>query len=150
MLPALNCYPTTTLTDMTLHPVIERARAKSSSSVVSFEPNWQWERYLDRLSDEGVGVNEAHVSAVRTFWHAVSGRLQRSLPLPVTLPTERGAVQLAWNRGNYVVEVDIFQDGRFDWFFRDRKRGTVDGNGDEPVQGLPKRFIERVRLLARG
>jgi hypothetical protein len=127
-------------------PAIERARLRWSA--VSFEPNWQWERFLDRLPDEDVGITEEHVQRVREFWYAVEQRVDVTLPLPVTQPIASGAIQLAWNRGVYCVEVDVFPDGSFEWFFRDRRKGSIDGSNDR-VTGMPKKFVERVRLLAR-
>ncbi len=149
MFAALNNFSTTATVDLSLLPAIEHVRPKAASSAVSFEPNWEWERYLDRLPEEGVGITSQHVATFREFWKGLNVRLQARLPLPVTQPTDSGAIQLAWNRGSYCVEIDLYQDGSYDWFFRDRKCNVIDGNPNSRASGLPKRFVERLRLVAR-
>jgi hypothetical protein len=134
--------------DLHAVPQLEQMRTQRRASAVSFEPNWNWERFLDRLPEDAPQVTIGHVASVRSFWRQLTAAL-RGVPLPVTHPSSSGGVLLGWSTDRYTVEVDVFQGGEIDWFFRDRRTESLDGTAGEPVRGLPKKLVERLRLIVR-
>ncbi len=90
-------------------------------------PERDWRRYLEHLTS--IGLATSHTEHVRCYW----ARLRHVLPtvrIPAAGPTADGALQLAWDRGRHHVDLDIYADGRVDWFYLDRNTGeTAGGEG---------------------
>lgn len=98
-----------------------------------------WSRFVDSLA-----VPSSHKEAIRRV-RAQIGMAKD----PLTQPTVDGAVQLCWDSGTRVFDVDVFPDGTLEWFFRDRKTKEIAGTDDTrvPLPVLPQdavRYLQRV------
>ena len=56
--------------------------------------------------------------------------------------TEEGTYQLVWDHGRHHLLAEILPTGRYDWFYRDRETGRLDGEEDLP-------FVETAKLRRR-
>lgn len=86
----------------------------------------------------------AHILAA---WDALRLRVP-SLPLPVlSARTQEGAAQFSWIRNDIVVEIEVYDNGSFDWFTRNRVTDKYDGSED-PVASLPEACFEALVAMA--
>jgi hypothetical protein len=87
--------------------------------------------------------------AVSTFWlsaRQATGSLL--LPPPTALPSEDGSTHLVWGGDRHHLSVDLYPDGSFEWFYRDRLTDAFDGTDEERAAGMPEAFARRLRLVA--
>jgi|GEM_PF-2163189 len=130
-------------------PAFARMRV-AVGSTVGIRPEWRWEMYLAELPEKDDRISPQHTHLVSAFWRGVNARLGFQLPVPVTQPTEDGAIQLAWSKGRYYVDVDIYSDASAAWFFKNSETETVAGSGDDQriqLNSVPLIFLNRLRLL---
>jgi len=72
---------------------------------------------LDRTQAEGLErIGEDTVVAFRC--------------LPSGLVTPDGSYELLWDHGRHYLLAEVFPSGRYDWFYRDRETGRLDGEED--------------------
>ncbi len=106
----------------------------------------RFQNYLDEMTWPEGSFSTKHIAQVRTLWRLLAGAFGASPLLPIALPTECGALQLAWTRRRYHVSVNIYEDC-WDWFFR--SRATLEYDGDEVADftHIPPALEERLALL---
>ena len=144
-LPIYDSASTLTAPDIVFVQAIQ-----SIDSAVTLDPARPWHQFIDGLAAAGQ-FRAHHLSAVRRTYEEIRQRVGRRLPLPVTQPTQEGAIQLAWDDGARFVDVEVFADGTMHWYYRDRSRGQIDGTDDEPVRGVPVDLVARlIELLGEG
>ncbi len=61
---------------------------------------------------------------------------------PLGALTEEGSYQFVWDHGRHHLLAEILPAGRYDWFYRDRETGRLDGEEDLP-------FVETAKLRRR-
>lgn len=128
------------MTQAYLH-ICKRAQASSAMrSKITYSAEFQ--RALGRL--ESHGITTVHAAEARSHWSFIA----QTHPLrePIVQITPDGAVQFAWNRDHYYLEVEVYPNGRLAWFFRDRHKDEADGTEGEPTSELPEKFW---RILTR-
>jgi hypothetical protein len=113
--------------------------AKRDEGLARYESVWQG--FLESL-DARVGPGLA--KDVRVVW----GSLGSFLWPPDAAPTEDG-VLLVWDRGRHHLQVEVFKNGLFDWFHRDRDAGDTEGDENVPVGLIPDGLKQVVQKLAR-
>ncbi len=113
-----------------------------------FAVNWTvddaWFGYLAQFA------NRHLARAVATFFQnarALGGAAL--LPVPTAIPSEDGSMHLAWDREQHHLDVDLFPDGSFEWFYRNRLTDELDGTDESRVFGMPDALARRIRLIAR-
>lgn len=103
-----------------------------------------WKQYIDERS----ATDPAAVVA-RQFWNEARAVLGSGLGAPVTVPGDDG-LHLAWEVWPHYCDVDVFKDGRAEWFYRNLDQGTVDGvESPEPALPLSAALLGRLKLVAR-
>ena len=70
----------------------------------------------------------------RRFWQEVKKRVPM-IATPAAIDVEGNTAQLVWSQPDVLVEVDLSDSNTIQWYARDRRLGTNDGN-DEPVQDV--------------
>jgi hypothetical protein len=85
----------------------------------------EWLEYLSKLREKPDYA--ALALRVEEFWDWVSGKLWA----PEATPTDEGFL-LVWDRDEHHLQVEFFQDGSYDWFYRNR-----DNDGVSSEEGLP-------------
>lgn len=107
-----------------------------------------WQHFLAELERTG-RFQHHHLSVVRRFFSDIRDRVGDHLPLPLTQPSPDGALQLAWESKDrrFIVEIDIFDDGTFDWFFRDRTTKGYDGTDIARIAEIPSKLINYLTIL---
>lgn len=129
-------------------PPAQRAVSTPQDMKEVFAVTWTvedaWYGYLAQFS------NRHLARAVATFYQnarAVGGAAP--LPVPTALPSEDGSMHLAWDRDQHHLDVDLFPDGSFEWFYRNRLTDELDGTDEGRVLGMPEALARRLRLIAR-
>jgi hypothetical protein len=85
---------------------------------------------------------------LESFWRRALAASGGKLRPPIALPQEDGSVHLAWDNGPLHLEVDLFQDGTIEWFYRNRKTNELDGTDDERASGLPEALAARLGAIS--
>jgi len=103
-----------------------------------------WNRYLDSLKAPRGPIAPEVIARVRDILRKVRDEVE-NCGLPITQPTDEGAVQLAWDDGDQYLEIEVLPADRIHWYFRNRRSEEVLGTED-PLSSLPKEFFEKLRL----
>jgi hypothetical protein len=81
---------------------------------------------------------------------ALRSKLEVPVSTPLTQLASSGAIQLAWDTGRFYLDIDVFPDGRHQWFFRDRTGGEVDASvDDELLNDVSRELLQRLDLVSR-
>lgn len=91
---------------------------------------------------------------VMRVWHHISARCEP--PEPIIEMTEDEGVRFAWNsEASYAcstpcwyLDLEVYDDGTFEWFYSDRTNGAVDGTQGAREEVLPEAFYQRLESLA--
>jgi hypothetical protein len=125
-----------------LHQVIDRLHRPEPSAQGSDTNSWNL--YLDSLKAPRGPIAAEVIAHVRGIMDNVRAEVA-NCRLPITQPTEEGAVQLAWDDGVQYLEVEVLPAGRIHWYFRNRRSQEVLGTEDS-ISCLPPEFFEKLRL----
>src|SRR5271154_6218784 len=85
-------------------------------------------------------------SMVRPFWEELLAKIP-NINHPSIGSTEDG-IQLVWDTIELHFEIEIRDDKHYEWFFRNRRTGKVDGNDFEV--GLAPKVWDYLRKFAHG
>lgn len=84
---------------------------------------------------------------VRDFLGAVRG-LVGGIGLPQAGLTDDGTIQLVWRSDRLHIEIDIFESGKYDWFYRERETGSYNGGEQLLINdGLAPELVTRLRQI---
>ncbi len=86
-------------------------------------PAPSWESYLRRIP-----LSPMRVKQIRDLW-AVLERMGMQLPFATVTPS--GEFSMAWDKGRHHFEVDLSDNGTYDWFYMDRE--SEDRAGEEGI-----------------
>jgi hypothetical protein len=95
-----------------------------------------WNYYLEDLKKSGE-LGERHIDFIKSFFLHVRDTIDKGFPLPHAGPTPDGAFQLVWDRGIHHVDVDIYPNGIFEWFYSNKETRMFFGDEDCPPQSFP-------------
>jgi hypothetical protein len=101
-----------------------------------------WAEYLNILVRKGL-FSVHHISCVTSLRGKLERAIGKALPDPITQDAEDGALQMCWNYERRLMEIDVYEDGRYQWFFKNRETGEVAGS-EEPLHDL---LFEVVRWM---
>lgn len=99
----------------------------------------EWKEYLTRF--EAAEPELGH--DVRLIWELVG----KFLWAPEAAPTD-GGFHMVWDRGSHHLQIEVFRDSRYDWFYRDRDSGAVQFREDLPITDVPNDLLITVKRLA--
>lgn len=112
----------------------------------------RWSIYLDSLEDEPVSLSEKHACAVREVWGRITDEVDglgddnfRPLSLPIAGPGGEQGFQVAWNTKRFYLDIDIAEDGSFEWYCLDRETGVDCGSDYKPIKKPPKQLLELLK-----
>ncbi len=104
----------------------------------------EWFCWLSQLTDEQAGMPADHV---RRLWGMLVEGVGESLPAPAA---DRGGdlgFYMAWHREDVYLDVDVAPDGRFEWFWTNRRTGEAEGSEDERLDKPTDALVHRLRSL---
>ncbi len=108
-----------------------------------------WTRFLERLDTPEVGLSPSHAAHVRQTWKELRAAIGPTLSPPRAEPGEEGEFRLSWSRSGYYAEVEIYPNGMYEWFLRDRVLDKHDGT-TEARWTLSREFIKALTALISG
>ncbi len=130
------------------HKVLSKSLETQQLSSDAFNASIRgWLSYLDSLTIPRGGVRTAHVDAVLSLWKVLSREVGMPMRAPLTQVTGDDTIQLAWEHGQLYFDIDVFSDGRFAWFFRDRASGTAEGSEDDRLTSIPPEALHRLKSV---
>ncbi len=101
---------------------------------------FEWMAYLSKLKEKPEYA--ALAPRVEDFWHWASTELWA----PEATPTDEGFL-LAWDRDEHHLQVELFQNGSYDWFYRNRDDDTVSYEEGLPFGRWTARFKAAISAL---
>lgn len=107
----------------------------TESDVLCIMISPEFEEYLANLPEQKV------VPATKRFLRSLYQLTGVPVPDPQALLSEYGYMALAWEKGNDQFSVEVFPNGKLDWFWRDSL--TEEVLADEGVSVISPEFIER-------
>lgn len=90
-------------------------------------------------------VGQALAARAVRAWHEVSAATEP--PEPIIESTQEGGVRFAWSTESTYLDLEVYEDGTFEWFFDGRSAGETDGTESEREVGLPAGFLARLADL---
>jgi len=105
----------------------------------------QWLYYLVGLEEKPVELPRKHARAVRALWRKLESCINDPILPPIAGPGGELGFQMAWNYDEFYLDIDVSEEGEFEWFFLDRKTGKYKGSDDNRLTDPPNDLI---RLLA--
>jgi hypothetical protein len=104
-----------------------------------------WSSYLSRLDASDVGLTPAHAGAVRAVWQDLLDRVGPGLRHPVAEPGGDLGFHFAWAGPDFYLSIDIASDRRLEWFWKDRRTGRSEGDGDDAtLTAAPEMLIRKL------
>jgi hypothetical protein len=102
----------------------------------------QWSAYLAQLASR-TRVSDRTAALSRELWGALR-RAHPTVPVPDAGPSEDGNFFLTLDTGQYFFEIEIRQDGTYDWFFKNRGTGAYEGDERIPIPHIPALLAQRI------
>lgn len=95
-------------------------------------------------------ITPAHITTVKRFL----GNLREQyhlLPVPVVAVSDGDddgvTVNFSWDTGALFLDFNVFENGSFHWFFRDRRTKELDGTDDDPAKAITDDIKRRLELF---
>jgi len=107
----------------------------------------RWETFLVHLEYEPNPVHHKLANAVRDLWwnleNAVGGHLQH----PTAGSGGELGFQLSWHTKDFYLDIDVGEDGIFEWFCQDNHTKQSRGSEDEKLSNPPGELIRLFKAL---
>jgi hypothetical protein len=104
-----------------------------------------WGQYLSGLAEPWGPLAAGCVQEIERLWECLRRQVPDRLGLPHAMATESGDLVMTWDRGSHHFEIEVFHDGRYDWFYLDRDSGERVGEEDHPLGTCSFEMISRLR-----
>ena len=105
-----------------------------------------WDLALARVALDASFPAEVRTH-LSTAWRKISARLGTQAPEP-SLLIDDDAAHLAWRSPRFVATLDVWSDGKFEWFFTERASDHYEGSNGL-ASALPERFFILLGELSR-
>ncbi|EKD93558.1 MAG: hypothetical protein ACD_28C00116G0002 [uncultured bacterium] len=140
----------TSVTDLAPVPaIVETMQRQSFSYSAILNSDNELRAFLGSMMKPHGDFDEAHVKHVVRLWEALKKFYAGKLPLPLAQSTSEGNIQLAWDLGQFYLEIEVRRDFGLEWFYRDRVTNDLDGTEDEPDFALSNSLISRLWCICR-
>jgi hypothetical protein len=100
----------------------------------------EWSAYLSKLKEKPDYA--ALAPRIEEFWHWISKKLWA----PEATPTDDGFL-LIWDRDEHHLQVELFRDETYDWFYRNRDTDAVSYEEGLTYGRWTPQFQEAISLL---
>lgn len=114
-----------------------------SAAFDSTEP--EWERYLRDLAEPMGPLPGQRVRQIEVLWEGLRRQVEQNLPVPHAMASEAGEFVMTWDHGPHHFEIEVFPDGRYDWFYLDRTSGERLGQDEHPLGTFSAEMVSRLR-----
>jgi hypothetical protein len=104
-----------------------------------------WNDYLATLARPQGPLAEHHVRLVCGFWRQLRSLVNGAFPLPQAGPTPDQGLLMLWDRDRHHLEVEIYEDGTYDWFYRDRQTESYLGDEGLALDVRPPELVGQLR-----
>ena len=95
----------------------------------------EWRIYIRGLAAPSGPLSPYLVRQIETLWRALELTVPRA-PSPHAAVTVDSGFSMTWDHGRHHFEVEIFSDGRYDWFYMDRESSFRAGEEDRSAMIL--------------
>jgi hypothetical protein len=105
---------------------------------------WKWHDYMKNLTSKPVGLSSQRQAAVFGLWSKLTRLIGPDIPPPIAGPGGELGFHMAWNQNDFYLDIEIAEDGSFEWFYKNRATGEVRGSDNDRLREPPE---DLVRLL---
>lgn len=127
--------------------LVLRQERSTRHCAATFDPDWRWRQFLENLPQNDTSVSKESVDAVFDFIESASSAGKR-LPATATFATDDG-IKLIWTTEPHYLELDVFPNKRFEWFYKNRETGVFEGTAEDPEQSISAGLQARLNLFRR-
>lgn len=104
----------------------------------------RWKEYLSNLQKY---ISERHDDSVRTILKLLESEVP-CIVLPIASPGGELSFRLLWNTDRYYFDIDIAEDGTFDWWCRDRESKKLRGGDGEMSDDVTKQLFDCLKEIS--
>jgi plasmid stabilization system protein ParE len=110
----------------------------------------RWNAYLASLAEPEGPLSPEHASHVQRFWRNLRASAHGPLQVPQAGPTDGPGFLLVWDRHRHHLEIEIFEDGNYDWFYRDRDSESYQGDEGLEASARARELLKHLRFFNNG
>ncbi len=111
------------------------ARRRSSQDAL-------WRRYLINVEQPAGALSPPAARGLKTLWRYLRTATNGRFTVPRAAPTQDHGIILSWEKVDHYLEIEIFDDGRYDWFYREEETGEY-VSGEDRRPEVPEHSLER-------
>lgn len=117
-------------------------RRRVESALGAHQPLYlKWQLFLDSLPQHDARITSDHVEVTRALLTSAADG-ERRLPAATTDINEDGSLSLAWTSSDHYLDFNVYPDGQFSWFYRDRQVRTHAGSNGALVEEISPELRE--------
>lgn len=105
-------------------------------------PDTDWYTYLENIRDKSMSA------ALTAFYKRLNDTVSGQLRPPHCGVGNTDIWQFSWDNHEHHFDVDVYVDGTFDWFYKNRATEAVDGTDEERDTEIAPRVVEYLLLTA--
>ena len=102
----------------------ETEKERNDAAVTEESPYDLLENYLGSLRETGA-ISPQTATLAWNAWKHISDENGKSLPEPDASSGPNGELLYTWDKGEHHLELELFADGRAEFFYRNRKTGKL-------------------------
>ena len=91
-----------------------------------------WDKYRRSLAVPDGPLPASRAAQLETMWAAINQNII-FIPAPRAALAEDGTFVMSWNRGSHHFEIEMLEDGTFEWFYMERSTPIREGEEGLPV-----------------
>ncbi len=101
-----------------------------------------WQRYLRDLEQPTGALSSRAAQGLRAVWRYLRAATDGRFPIPRAAPTQDHGIILSWETADHYLEIEVFEYGHYDWFYREEEAAEYVG-GEDRTPGVPDPDLER-------
>ena len=117
----------------------------AAKTPASRAPSRTADDYLTTLTRPEGPLAAHHVRLVCGFWQELRSSFRGAFPVPQASPTPDLGLLMLWDRDRHHLEVEIYEDGTYDWFYRDRETESYLGDEGLALDFRPPELLDHLR-----
>lgn len=91
-------------------------------------------------------LTQLHIEKIKEFWN----KIKQDFPLiddPQTGLSNDGSYQFVWNKAEHHLDIDIYDDGSIDWFYRNSFSKKIDGTDESKDFLISEALIKYLNII---
>lgn len=110
-----------------INPVSSRMCELGTKSCTATHSNWS--NYIAKLPDS---IPEQHQAHIRAMWNSIKSFAPNPTQAELVNNIDPACFSFIWDKGHHHLDIDLWEDGYAEWFYRNRRNDEVDGTDIEP------------------